>query len=165
MVIVRCSGARLAALDAGEVVYIARVPVHRIMSINVSVGTRVPAYATSMGRALLAWAPEEQVEALLDRYPRRAITPQTLTDLGDLREELCTVREQGYSLVAEELEPGLLSASAPVRDRTGAVVAALASSTSAGRSSVDQLRRDVVPLLVDAADRLSASLGAPARGR
>ncbi|MGZ8745348.1 MAG: IclR family transcriptional regulator domain-containing protein [Nocardioides sp.] len=155
--------ASLAALDAGEVVYVARVPVRRIMSINVSVGTRVPAYATSMGRALLAWAPEEQVEAALNRYPRRAITPQTLTDLGDLREELRTVRERGYSLVAEELEPGLLSASAPVRDRSGAVVAALASSTSTGRSSVEQLRRDVVPLLVDAADRLSVSLGSSAR--
>jgi IclR family pca regulon transcriptional regulator len=155
--------ASLAALDAGEVVYVARVPVRRIMSINVSVGTRVPAYATSMGRALLAWAPDDQVEAVLGRHPRRAITPQTLTDLGDLRKALREVREQGYALVTEELEPGLLSASAPVRDRSGAVVAALASSTSTGRSSVDQLRRDVVPLLIETADTISASLAAGQR--
>jgi IclR family pca regulon transcriptional regulator len=157
--------ASLAALDAGEVVYVARVPVHRMMSINVSVGTRVPAYATSMGRALIAWLPEEQARAVLDRHPRRAITPQTLTDLDDLVAELREVRTRGYSLVAEELEPGLLSASAPVRDRSGVVVGALASSTSTGRSSVEELRRDVVPLLLDAADRLSVSLGASARGR
>jgi IclR family transcriptional regulator, pca regulon regulatory protein len=155
--------ASLATLDAGEVVYVARVPVRRIMSINVSVGTRVPAYATSMGRVLLAWAPDDLVEAVLARHPRRAITPNTLIALGALRDALREVREQGFAVVTEELEPGLLSASAPVRDRSGAVVAALASSTSTGRSSPEQLRRDVVPLLVTTADAISASLGAGAR--
>jgi IclR family transcriptional regulator, pca regulon regulatory protein len=150
--------ASLATLDAGEVVYVARVPVHRIMSINVQVGTRVPAYATSMGRVLLAWAPREQADAVFEMHPRRPITPQTLTDLGDLHEALRVVREQGYALVAEELEPGLLSASAPVRDRSGTVVAALATSTSTGRSTAGKLRREVVPPLLETADAISASL-------
>jgi IclR family pca regulon transcriptional regulator len=155
--------ASLATLDGDEVVYVARVPVRRIMSINVAVGTRVPAHATSMGRVLLAWAPPAVVDEVLARRPPRAVTPHTLTDVDDIRKELTRVRAQGWSIVSEELEAGLLSASAPVRDRSGAVVAALASSTSVGRSDVATLRRDVVPLLVDAADRLSVSLGAADR--
>jgi IclR family transcriptional regulator, pca regulon regulatory protein len=153
--------ASLATLDRDEVVYVARVPVRRIMSINVSVGTRVPAHATSMGRVLLAWAPPDQVEAVLGGGPLRAVTAQTVTCREALDEALAEVRAQGFAIVAEELEPGLLSASAPVRDRSGAVVAALASSTSTGRSSPEQLRADVVPLLVRTADLISASLGAP----
>jgi IclR family pca regulon transcriptional regulator len=155
--------ASLATLDAHEVVYVARVPVRRIMSINVSVGTRVPAHATSMGRVLLAWAPPERVDDVLGRT-LQAITPNTVTDLAAFHEALRQVREQGWSIVSEELETGLLSASAPVRDRSGAVVAALASSTSTGRSTVEDLRRDVVPLLVRTADRISDSLGATGRG-
>jgi IclR family transcriptional regulator, pca regulon regulatory protein len=150
--------ASLANLDGDEVVYVARVPVRRIMSINVSVGTRVPAYATSMGRVLLAWAPTEVVDAALNRRPLRAITRNTVTDPSALRAELARVRKQGWSIVGEELEAGLLSASAPVRDRSGRVVAALASSTSAGRSTLGQLQREVVPLLVETADRISADL-------
>jgi IclR family pca regulon transcriptional regulator len=150
--------ASLAALDGGEVVYIARVPVRRIMSINVSVGTRVPVHATSMGRVLLAWAPPEQVEAVLGGQPLRAVTPRTVTVRADLDEILAQVRRQGYALVEEELEPGLLSVSAPVRDRSGAVVAALASSTSTGRSTAARLRREVAPLLVETAEAIGASL-------
>jgi IclR family pca regulon transcriptional regulator len=155
--------ASLATLDGDEVVYVARVPVRRIMSINVSVGTRVPAHATSMGRVLLAWAPAEQVDDVLARHPLAAPTPNTVTDVGVLRATLAEVHRQGWSVVSEELETGLLSASAPVRDRSGAVVAALASSTSTGRSTVEQLERDVVPLLVETADRITADLGGTAR--
>ncbi|WP_236835578.1 IclR family transcriptional regulator C-terminal domain-containing protein [Blastococcus sp. KM273129] len=151
--------ASLATLDGDEVVYVARVPVRRIMSINVSVGTRVPAHATSMGRVLLAWAPVPVVDSVLNRRPLRPITPRTVTDPSALRAELARVRADGWSIVDEELELGLLSASAPVRDRTGQVVAALASSTSAGRSSRGELERNVVPLLVETAERITADLG------
>lgn len=152
--------ASLATLDGDEVVYVARVPVRRIMSINVSVGTRVPAHATSMGRVLLAWAPPDQVDEVLGGHPLAQITANTITDVASLQRVLRRVRQEGWSIVSEELEAGLLSASAPVRDRSGAVVAALASSTSIGRSSVEELQRDVVPLLVEVADRISFSLGA-----
>lgn len=151
--------ASLATLDGDEVVYVARVPVRRIMSINVSVGTRVPAYATSMGRVLLAWASPEQVDHALNRRPLRRITPHTVTDPSALRAILGHVRSDGYAVVNQELEVGLLSASAPVRDRSGRVVAALATSTSAGRSSIGQLTREVVPLLVDTAQRITADVG------
>ncbi|EHR51244.1 beta-ketoadipate pathway transcriptional regulator, PcaR/PcaU/PobR family [Saccharomonospora marina XMU15] len=150
--------ASLAALDGTEVVYIARVPVRRIMSINVSIGTRVPAHATSMGRVLLAWAPRSRIDEVIEAgLPRR--TELTITDPTELRSALRTVREQGYAIVSEELEEGLVSASAPVRDRSGSVVAALASSSSIGRSSVDELRRQVVPLLVRTAEAISADYG------
>ncbi|MGW4528939.1 IclR family transcriptional regulator domain-containing protein [Amycolatopsis sp. NPDC004378] len=159
--------ASLAALDGAEVVYVARVPVRRIMSINVSIGTRVPAHATSMGRVLLAWAPpalvDEVVAAGLPRFTARTVTCE-----ADFRKALRTVQDQGWSLVDEELEDGLLSVSAPVRDASGAVVAALASSTSSGRSDVEKLRREVVPLVVRTADRISADLGhrvTPGSGR
>ncbi|GGU23908.1 IclR family transcriptional regulator domain-containing protein [Lentzea flava] len=150
--------ASLAALDGRDAAYVARVPVRRIMSINVSIGTRIPAYATSMGRVLLAWAPDVVVdEVIAAGLP--ALTKHTVTDADAFRAVLRQVRSDGWSIVAEELEIGLLSVSAPVRDRTGEVVAALASSTSVGRSSVEALRSDVVPLLLDAAERISADLG------
>ncbi|KAA9163619.1 helix-turn-helix domain-containing protein [Amycolatopsis acidicola] len=150
--------ASLAALDGTEVVYIARVPVRRIMSINVSIGTRVPAHATSMGRVLLAWADESTVDTVLEAG-LQARTPETVTDPAEFRAALKTVRDQGFSIVAGELEEGLISAAAPVRDRSGTVVAALASSTSTGRSTVDELHDDVVPLLRRAADAISTDYG------
>jgi len=150
--------ASLAALDGRDAVYIARVPVRRIMSINVSIGTRIPAFASSMGRVLLAWAPDVVVDEI-SAGGLPALTKHTVTDAGALRDVLRQVRADGWSIVAEELEIGLLSVSAPVRDSSGEVVAALASSTSVGRSSVEAIRRDVVPLLVEIAERISADLG------
>lgn len=151
--------ASLASRDGTEVVYVARVPVRRIMSINVSVGTRVAIHATSMGRVLLAWAPESVVAQAVDATSLRAYTPQTITDPEQFRVELRKVRQQGWSIVEEELESGLLSASAPVRDHAGVVVAALASSTSSGRSNIAELQEEVVPLLLHTADQISADLG------
>jgi IclR family pca regulon transcriptional regulator len=157
--------ASLAALDGAEVVYVARVPVRRIMSINVSIGTRVPAHATSMGRVLLAWAPDPVVDEVIGATGLRRYTHRTITEEAEFRRVLRQVRTDGWSLVAEELEEGLLSVSAPVRDQSGQVVAALASSTSSGRSDVDRLRAEVVPLLVATAEKISGEIGhrGPAR--
>lgn len=159
--------ASLAALDGTDAVYIARVPVRRIMSINVALGSRVPAHATSMGRVLLAWRPYEQIQEFIDSSGLPACTPRTVTDPSIFRGALRTVRDQGWSLVAGELEPGLVSVAAPVRDQNGTVIAALASSTSTGRSTSDRLEADVVPLLVATAECISADLGhhVPARHR
>jgi IclR family transcriptional regulator, pca regulon regulatory protein len=151
--------ASLAALDGAHVVYVARVPVRRIMSINVSIGTRVPAHATSMGRALLAWAPTPVIERVIAESGLRRLTERTITDPVEFHAALREVRELGYALVAGELEDGLISVSAPVRDQTGSVVAALASSTSSGRTDLDRLRTEVVPLLLRTAGAISADLG------
>ncbi len=151
--------ASLAALDGTEVVYVARVPVRRIMSINVTIGTRVPAHATSMGRVLLAWAPQERIARHIETTGLPSCTPRTVTDPSIFRGALRTVRERGWSLVAEELEPGLVSVSAPVRDQNATVIAAVASSTSTARSTVGRLEAEVVPLLVATADLISKDLG------
>lgn len=151
--------ASLAELDGHDVVYVARVPVRRIMSINVAVGTRVPAYATSMGRVLLAWAGPERITRFLEESELRARTPSTVTDPAELRLVLAGVREHGWAIVDGELEEGLISAAAPVRDRTGRVVAALASSTSAGRQAPEKLVNETVPILLDAARDLAGDLG------
>lgn len=151
--------ASLAELDGFDAVYVARVPVRRIMSINVAVGTRVPAHATSMGRVLLAWAGPVAVTRFLEQAPLPALTRRTVTDPAALRLVLAQVREDGFAIVDGELEEGLVSAAAPVRDRTGQVVAALASSTSASRLAPDRLRDETVPRLREVADDLSAELG------
>lgn len=157
--------ASLAELDEDEAVYVARVPVRRIMTINVAVGTRVPAHATSMGRVLLAWAGPEAITRFLERADLRARTPATVTDPTELRELLAQVREQGWAVVDGELEQGLVSAAVPVRDASGRVVAALASSTSAGRSAPEKLVEQTVPILLETAAAISADLGHEVSGR
>ncbi|QBJ97762.1 IclR family transcriptional regulator [Rhodococcus sp. ABRD24] len=151
--------ASLGVLDGADVVYVARVPVRRIMSINVSVGTRVPAYATSMGRALLAWAPDATVERVIAGTRFEKLATSTVTSAEDLRAELDRVREFGYALTSAELEEGLISLAAPVRDATGAVVAVTACSTSSGRSTPEEFRDAAAQHVVSAANALSADLG------
>lgn len=151
--------ASLGVLDGADVVYAARVPVRRIMSINVSVGTRVPAYATSMGRALLAWAPTELVEEILDATDFRQLASGTIIDRHQILNELVTVRDRGYALTSEELEQGLISLAVPVRDAVGSVVGVVACSTSTARNTVKQFRTSALPHVLRAADGLSADLG------
>src|SRR6187431_3116618 len=112
-------------LDCSDIVYIARVPTRRIMSVRITIGTRFPAYATSMGRVLLAGLPEDERDAVLTASALPSLTDRTLTDPDTLRDELARVREQGWSLVDGELEPGLRSVAAPLHGRGGRVVAAV----------------------------------------
>ncbi|WP_311270222.1 IclR family transcriptional regulator C-terminal domain-containing protein [Sphingobium sp. WCS2017Hpa-17] len=151
--------ASLAALDGTEAVHIADVPVRRIMSVNVSVGMRNPAYPTSMGRVLLAWQSRAAVDEYLTNVTLQAFTSQTIATPDELRAALDQVRKDGYSIVDGELEEGLLSVSAPVFNAEGEVIAALASWTSKGRSTVAQYRKTVVPHLVDLAGAISRDMG------
>jgi len=151
--------ASLGVLDGTEVVYAARVPVRRIMSINVSVGTRVPAFATSMGRALLAWSPRELVDQVLERTQFQRFTDSTIDNADDLRAELARIREQGYALTLAELEDGLITLAAPVFDTTGHAVGVLACSTSTGRHTPGSFRDLAAKRVVDCAERLSSELG------
>lgn len=121
----------LAVLDGGDVVYVARVATRRIMSVGITVGTRFPAYATSLGRVLLAGLDQAALAAYVADADLVARTPGALATEADLRAELVRVREQGWALVDQELERGLRSLAAPVLDGSGAVVAAVNVSTSA----------------------------------
>lgn len=147
-----------AVLDETDIVYVARVPTRRIMSVRITIGTRFPAYATSMGRVLLAGLPDASLEAVLEASDLRDLTGRTLTDRSALADEVRSVREQGWSLVDGELEPGLRSIAVPLHARDGRVVAALNVSTSATRDSIDHVRDAYLPPLLRAAEAIDAEL-------
>ena len=149
----------VAVLDGSDIVYVGRVQVRRIMNIGITIGTRFPAFATSMGRVLLAALPEEELDARLEAADLRTFTPRSIADIAGLRDELSSITERGWALVDQELEPGLRSVAAPVRDRDGRVVAALNVSTHAARYSLEQLHDALVPVVLDAARALSTDLG------
>jgi IclR family pca regulon transcriptional regulator len=148
----------VSVLDGTDVVYVARVASNRIMSVDLSVGARLPAYATSMGRVLLAGLPADEVEDHLGEL--RSLTRYTITDREHLLEELAKVRAKGWAMVDEELEEGLRSMAAPIRDRSGAVVAAVNMSTAARRGPSSALISDLLPHLLATAGAISDDLAA-----
>ncbi|MET0315734.1 MAG: IclR family transcriptional regulator [Rhodococcus fascians] len=148
----------VSILDGDDVVYVARVPVSRIMTVAITIGTRFPAFATSMGRVLLAGLPEDKLDAYLRRVELSPLTGRTITDVSSLRAELDSVRAQGYCLVDQELEEGLRSIAAPVRDNAGNVVAAANVSTQAARHSADAVREHLLPALLRATAAIETDL-------
>ncbi|MET0198064.1 IclR family transcriptional regulator [Rhodococcus sp. 14-2470-1a] len=148
----------VSILDGDDVVYVARVPVSRIMTVAITIGTRFPAFATSMGRVLLAGLPEDKLDAYLRRVELSPLTGRTITDVSSLRAELDSVRAQGYCLVDQELEEGLRSIAAPVRDHAGDVVAAANVSTQAARHSADAVREHLLPALLRATAAIETDL-------
>src|SRR6202050_5739723 len=115
----------VSELDGDDVIYIARVPTKRIMTVTISVGTRFPAYATSMGRVMLAAQSDERLDASLGSVSLRGLTGHTITSVTALRRELRKIRAQGWALVDQELEEGLRSIAAPLRDGEWRVLAAV----------------------------------------
>jgi IclR family pca regulon transcriptional regulator len=154
----------IAVLDRTEIVYVARVPTSvRIMSINLGIGTRLPAFATSMGRVLLAALPAEEVEQLLTHAsPLAKYTPKSVVDPAALLREIDVVRRQGWALVDQELEMGLRSIAVPILSAGGRAVAALNIGTHASRWPIQKLTQEVLPLLKQTAGSISALL-APER--
>lgn len=147
--------ASAATLDGDDLVYVARVPSRRVMTIALSVGSRLPAYPTSMGRVLLAELPPDDLDAYLDRVDLVPLTPCTITDPARLRERIDEAREQGWCIVDQELESGIRSIAAPIRDQHGTAVAALNIGSHAGRVTSQRLRDEFLPLLLDAAAQIS----------
>lgn len=148
----------LATLDGGEIVYVARVPASRMMTITFNVGSRLPAYPTSMGRVLLAALPPAELESYLDTTELHRLTARTITDRAKLEAELARVAEQGYALVDGEREEGVRSAAAPVRNAAGGVIAALNVSANAARVPVGKLREEFVPRLLETADAITKDI-------
>jgi IclR family pca regulon transcriptional regulator len=148
----------VSELDGDDVVYIARVPTRRIMTVAISVGTRFPAYATSMGRVMLADRPDEWLEEYLESAPLRALTSHTIAEPSSLRAELHKIREQGWAVVDQELEEGLRSVAAPIRDSEGRVIAAVNVSTHAGRRSVADVIGDLLEPLLRTARLIESDL-------
>ena len=143
-----------AVLSGRDVVYVARIPGRHILSVALHVGTRLPAYCTSMGRVLLAGLPREDRDALLAASDIHAMTPKTIIDPALQAKAIEDAGKNGYAIVDEELELGLRSIAVPLHDRSGAIVAAINVSTQSARMSVDEMRRDFLPLLRRAASRI-----------
>jgi IclR family transcriptional regulator, pca regulon regulatory protein len=150
----------ISVLDGGHVVYVVRVPTKRIMTVAISVGTRFPAYATSMGRVLLAALPPEDRERYLADAPFPPLTDRTVTDGGELRELLAQVAEQGYALVDQELEEGLRAVAVPIRGAPDVGTAAINVSAHASRVSVAAVHEHILPALRETAAQIEADLHA-----
>jgi IclR family pca regulon transcriptional regulator len=143
-------------LDGDDIVYVLRVPANNIMSVSLGVGSRLPAWCTSMGRVLLAGlaAPEQRRRVAGMQLVAR--TQRTITDRERLLVELEQVRRDGHALVHGELEEGLVSMAAPILDRAGRVVAAINVSSHDQRLGPDDMRRRLLPRLLEAATSINA---------
>jgi IclR family pca regulon transcriptional regulator len=138
--------------------YVMRVPTHKIMSISLGVGSRLPAYCTSMGRMLLAGLDDSEVEQRLLASERPAHTRHTLTQVDELMARVKAARRQGWCLVNQELEEGLVSLAAPLTDGTGRTIAALNISGQANRTSAKAMHETMLPPLLKSAQLISRLL-------
>jgi IclR family pca regulon transcriptional regulator len=154
----------ISVLDGHYIVYVARVATKRIMTVAISVGTRFPAYAASMGRVLLAGLPSEELEQYLAEATFEAFTERTVTDPDRLREIVAQVRSDGYSIIDQELEDGLRAIAVPIREASGAVTAAINVSAHASRLSSDGMRKQLLPALLETAHHIEADLKSVAPG-
>lgn len=147
-----------ATLDGDNVLYIARAAVNNLLSVDIGRGSRLPAWATSMGRVLLSALPEDQLDVTLSRAQLLRYTPHTLCDLPSLREEIARVRIQGYALADRQIEVGLCSLAVPLLSRAGTVVAALNVGVPASSMSAAALKEKALAPLRRSAMELSLQL-------
>ena len=152
----------VATLDLPDVVYVARVPTHRIMTISLGVGTRLPAHCTGMGRVLLAALPDAELDEFLGEVRLEAFTDRTIADPAGLRQAIEKVRREGWALVDQELEMGLRSIAAPLQAE-GRTIAALNVAVAAARVPLDELLGAMLPELLRTAQLISTALDASRR--
>jgi IclR family pca regulon transcriptional regulator len=149
-----------SVLEGTDIVYVARVPTRSIMSVRINIGTRFPAYATSMGRVMLCELDAQQRDAHLAAADLAGLTSHTVRSRGALEDELDRVREQGWAIVDQELENGLRSVAAPIRHRSGTIVAAINVSTTATSHSLESIEKNLLPALQLAAEHIGRDLSA-----
>lgn len=148
----------VSVLDGTEIVYILRLSMHKVMSINLAVGSRLPAWVTSMGRVLLAGLPSAEQDRVLAASDIRAYTAASVTSVPALKSVLAQVQADGYACVVQELEPGLQSVAVPIVDRTGRVIGAMNVSGHASRYSHEAMLEAFLPPLRHAADQINQAL-------
>jgi IclR family transcriptional regulator, pca regulon regulatory protein len=147
-----------SVLDGTEIAYVARAQTNRILNITIAIGSRLPAYPTSMGRVHLAALSPHELDAYFDAVEIKPLTSRTVTDQQRLREILDEVRQQGWCLGDQELEEGLLSIAVPVRDPGGRVQLAINLAAPLTRADRKKLRFDFLPRLQETASRIEAEL-------
>lgn len=148
----------VSILDGTDIVYVARAAQRKVMSISLMPGSRLPAYCTSMGRVMLAALPESEAYARLDRSPRPARTPYTLTGLTEIMAELSRTRVQGFSMIDQEVEVGLCSIAVPLANARGQVIAALNLGRAAGPEPMAEIAPRMLPNLLEVASQLRGLL-------
>jgi len=149
----------LAVLDNCEVVYIDRVGSKHLVNVYRPVGSRLPAYCTSTGKAMLAFLPPEQLEEVLGATTWERYTEQTITTPEALKENLALIRERGFSDSAGEMIPELRDVSAPIYQHDGQVVAAVNISVPTQRVSYEKLIGELGPKVVNTSWKISEALG------
>jgi IclR family pca regulon transcriptional regulator len=148
----------IGTLDLPDVVYVAEVQSRRIVNVAVGPGMRLPAHATCTGRMLLAGLSDPELAAFLDSATLDRFTSHTITDRTRLGKAVATARTQGWTVSDQELEVGLRSVAAPITGRDGRTVAAMNVFGASTRVTTEQLKRRVLPALLDAAEQVSTSL-------
>jgi IclR family pca regulon transcriptional regulator len=150
----------VAQLDGSDIVYVARVAVPKIVTLAVTIGTRFPAMATSLGKVLLAALPPGEAERVLAEPTRSGITARWQPDADERAAALREVRARGWALTDEQLAPGIRSVAAPLRDGEGRVIAALNVTVHAAETPIEVLTGEYLPLLLQAAGAISADWAA-----
>jgi IclR family pca regulon transcriptional regulator len=145
----------MAQLDGSDIVYVARVAVPKIVALAVTIGTRFPAPATSMGKVLLAALPPAALTTVLAQPSRSGVTPRWQPSAAELDASLREVRAKGWALADQDLAPGVRSVATGVRDGDGQVVAAINVTVHAAETSVETLLDDHLPKLL----RTAADIG------
>jgi IclR family pca regulon transcriptional regulator len=148
----------VATLDGEDIVYIARTTVSRVMAVDLHIGSRLPAYCTSMGRVLLAYLPADQLESYLSKVVLTPFTTRTVNSLEKLRLHLRNIRRSGYAICDQEYEVGLRSLAVPVYSPSGRAVATINLSGNAQRMTVIDMQTRYLPHLRNAANELSVFL-------
>ncbi|SDH84050.1 IclR family transcriptional regulator [Alteribacillus bidgolensis] len=148
--------AHMGVLDGKEIVYVSRFPSSRVSSVTINVGSRLPVYATSMGKCLLAYLPEEQMERLLSESDLKPITQSTKTEKIDLRKEISVIRDQGYALSKGEFEEGIWSVACPVFGESREVIAAINVAAPQHVVNDELIEQTIIPATRKTSDQISS---------
>ncbi|MCL1838727.1 MAG: helix-turn-helix domain-containing protein, partial [Propionibacteriaceae bacterium] len=148
----------VSVLENKDIVYVARVATRRIMSVNIHVGTRFPAVSTSMGRAMLAFLPQRELDVFLEDVEFTAFTEKSITDMDSLRAELANVRKLGYCVIDQELELGLYAVAVPIMGADRRPLAALNVSFPSFTGDVKPMVADLIQPLTQHARAIERDL-------
>jgi IclR family pca regulon transcriptional regulator len=145
-------------LNGTDIVYVARVPIRRIMSVKINIGTRMPAHATSMGRVLLSGLSTPELKTLISNFEMPKYTSYTISSKSQLLEEITKVKSQGWSMTDQELEYGLRSIAVPIFHKSNKMIAAINISTTAQSNTLESMQALFLPELKQTAQRISEDL-------
>lgn len=148
-----------SVLDGTDIVFVVRVETKRIMSMTLGVGSRLPAWATAMGRVLLADLPRNRLDAYFEKLELEPLSEKTVTSKRELRKIIERARVNGWTLVDQEVEEGVRSLAVPIKSPSGRTEAALTVCSHASRVSVDRIMGEFLPMVLDTSRRITKTLG------